>query len=583
MITKIKSLPLVSIIIPVYNGSNYLKEAIDSALAQTYENIEIIVVNDGSTDDTEEIALSYGNKIRYFSKENGGVASALNLAIKNSNGEYISWLSHDDVYSPNKIAKQISKIKDLKDKNTIIYTDWITIDKHSKVKNMTNLFADYPIHKLNSPLYPLVKGLIHGCSLLIPKKCFKDIGCFDETLKTTQDYDLWLKMFPHYKLHYIPEALIKSRTHSEQGSKTILVAQTEADYFWINLFERLSEKEMIYFESSVLSFYKKAYNLMEQAGYTEAQRYLEPKITTILNSKKAIKDIKISVIIPFFNRLEYTIEAVKSVLAQTHKNFELILVNDYSTEDVSVIQDFVKKDCRILLVNNEFSKGASGARNTGILKSTGDYIAFLDSDDLYLPNKLEAQIKYMYKHNLSASHTSYFIFQNEDEKIIDTGKDDYDYKKVLSSCKIATPTVMLEKKIIDLFNLKFNEAFNYGEDICFWTEIAKITEIKGINTALTKVRKDGRNTVDSPENLIRGLANIISYISTKENVEYCLDEIFSVEYYLHKEMKKYLRRKKFIFYRNKFWRLFYRLTYRVFLKHRYGKKVLREKYDRRYL
>ncbi|MDR1982842.1 MAG: glycosyltransferase family 2 protein [Holosporaceae bacterium] len=90
--------PLVSMVTPVYNGSNYMREAIDSALAQTYKNIEIIVVNDGSTDNTEDIALSYGDKIRYFKKENGGVASALNLAIENMKGKYFSWLSHDDAY-----------------------------------------------------------------------------------------------------------------------------------------------------------------------------------------------------------------------------------------------------------------------------------------------------------------------------------------------------------------------------------------------------------------------------------------------------------------------------------------------------
>ena len=91
--------PLVSIVIPVYNGSNFMREAIDSALAQTYPNIEILVVNDGSTDNTREIALSYGDKIRYFEKENGGVATALNLAIHEMKGEYFSWLSHDDWYT----------------------------------------------------------------------------------------------------------------------------------------------------------------------------------------------------------------------------------------------------------------------------------------------------------------------------------------------------------------------------------------------------------------------------------------------------------------------------------------------------
>ena len=84
--------PKISIVIPAYNASNYLAEAIDSALAQTYPNVEIIVVNDGSKDDgaTERIALSYGDKIRYFSKENGGSSSALNTGIANMTGEWFS-------------------------------------------------------------------------------------------------------------------------------------------------------------------------------------------------------------------------------------------------------------------------------------------------------------------------------------------------------------------------------------------------------------------------------------------------------------------------------------------------------------
>lgn len=94
------SLPLFSVIIPVYNGSNYLSQAIDSVLEQTYQNIELIVVNDGSTDnfETRNISLSYGNKIRYFEKDNGGVSSALNFGISKMLGKYFCWLSHDDFF-----------------------------------------------------------------------------------------------------------------------------------------------------------------------------------------------------------------------------------------------------------------------------------------------------------------------------------------------------------------------------------------------------------------------------------------------------------------------------------------------------
>lgn len=104
--------PKVSIVIPVYNGGNYLAEAIDSALRQTYSNLEIIVVDDGSVDgSTEVIARSFGDKIRYFKKENGGSSSALNYGINQMQGEWFSWLSHDDLYYPEKIEMQVNYIR----------------------------------------------------------------------------------------------------------------------------------------------------------------------------------------------------------------------------------------------------------------------------------------------------------------------------------------------------------------------------------------------------------------------------------------------------------------------------------------
>ena len=101
--------PRVSIIIPVYNGTNYMRDAIDSALNQTYENCEVIVVNDGSNDEgaTDAAARSYGDRIRYFKKENGGVATAVNYGIQQMTGEYAAWLSQDDIFTPDKIEKQI--------------------------------------------------------------------------------------------------------------------------------------------------------------------------------------------------------------------------------------------------------------------------------------------------------------------------------------------------------------------------------------------------------------------------------------------------------------------------------------------
>ncbi len=207
--------PLVSIVIPVYNGSNYLKEAIESALAQTYQNREIIVVNDGSNDDgaTEAIALFYGDKIRYFKKTNGGVASALNLGISKMHGEFFSWLSHDDLYRPEKIEKQL--LESFKhDPKTMIWSDYDVVDENG---TLIGSFTLYDENK-KSDAFILFSTYIHGCSLLIPTILFEEIGTFNESLRTTQDYEMWMRALKaDYKFMHLNQKLISSRKHSQQG------------------------------------------------------------------------------------------------------------------------------------------------------------------------------------------------------------------------------------------------------------------------------------------------------------------------------------------------------------------------------
>jgi hypothetical protein len=224
--------PKISIVIPVYNGANFLGEAVDSALGQTYKSVEIIVVNDGSNDggETEEIAKSYGSRIRYFSKENGGVASALNFGIRRMTGEYFSWLSHDDVYCPFKLDRQIEVMGKLINKEVVLYSDFEMIDRAGN--RLSEVVIEPNITK--TPLRAILSTSIHGCSTLVPKEVFDAVGLFNENLKTTQDNEMWLRIYMKgYSFMHLPEILIKSRVHEAQGQRRLAsVNRTETGTFY---------------------------------------------------------------------------------------------------------------------------------------------------------------------------------------------------------------------------------------------------------------------------------------------------------------------------------------------------------------
>lgn len=214
--------PLVSIVIPVYNGSDFVREAIDSALNQTYKNIEIIVVNDGSNDDgaTEQIALSYGDKIRYIHKENGGVSSALNVGIKNMKGEYFSWLSHDDMYKVDKIEKQIELLKKYGKENALVLCEAEHINSKSKCIKAGGVKKELTLG-INSHDVVLkslcIRGSYNGCAFLIPKEAFDKAGLFDETLRYSQDAFMWLQIFFNkYNLIYDSFVGVCNRVHKGQ-------------------------------------------------------------------------------------------------------------------------------------------------------------------------------------------------------------------------------------------------------------------------------------------------------------------------------------------------------------------------------
>lgn len=225
--------PLVSIVIPVYNGSNYLRRAIDSALSQTYPNVEVIVVNDGSTDNgkTHEIAESYGDKIRYFCKENGGVSSALNVGIREMKGDFFSWLSHDDEYKPTKIEKQITELQSVKNPKMIALCGTEFIDEQSHKLNKRWRMPEAGVYSSEKAIIHLTEKVFSGIALLIPRRAFEENGMFDESLKYIQDVVMWRRiLLSGYGLVVSQEVLSRSRLHGLQQTnnhREVFVQETE--------------------------------------------------------------------------------------------------------------------------------------------------------------------------------------------------------------------------------------------------------------------------------------------------------------------------------------------------------------------
>ncbi|QHW29802.1 glycosyltransferase [Paenibacillus rhizovicinus] len=204
--------PLVSVVIPFYNCA-YVDQAIESALNQTYPHLEIILVDDGSTRFLETVE-PYKGTVRYIRQRNGGTASALNTGIAHAYGDYFVWLSADDVFQPDKITKQIGLL--LENKGNFCHTSYAHMDHHNQITDTLKGF-DFPekIHLVDT----LKLGcIINGSSVMIGMEVFQRLGLFDESLRYTHDYDMWLRILPHYEFYYIHEDLVHYRIHADMGS-----------------------------------------------------------------------------------------------------------------------------------------------------------------------------------------------------------------------------------------------------------------------------------------------------------------------------------------------------------------------------
>ncbi|MGA1797129.1 MAG: glycosyltransferase [bacterium] len=204
------TMPSVSVIIPTYNRAWALKDAVESVLNQTYGDIEIIVVDDGSTDRTRECMEGFTDpRVRCLYKENGGAASALNLGIRQSTGTYIARLDSDDVFLPKKLEIQV-RVMNENPNVGLVYTQAYDIDREGNILGLylTNHTCPCdPLKVLRHFLFPPSQ------SIMFRKDCIDTVGYFDENMPITEDWDFCIRMARRYPFAYCDEPLVKIRRH----------------------------------------------------------------------------------------------------------------------------------------------------------------------------------------------------------------------------------------------------------------------------------------------------------------------------------------------------------------------------------
>ncbi|MBI4845999.1 MAG: glycosyltransferase [Candidatus Omnitrophica bacterium] len=254
--------PLISVIIPAFNCVKYIRQTLDSALSQDYENFEIICVDDGSTDNTLNILREYSrkfpDKVNVLTQKNSGPAAARNLGIKKSRGEFVAFLDSDDIWLAEKLSLQSEVL--LRDKNiAFVHADFAYFNDEEEEKKSEFCIAEKK--KFSGDIFHALfkKNFILTSSVLARKEILEKTGLMDEGFRMSEDYELWLRIAQGSKAGYVDKALVKYRKHSQ----SMTTDNIERTYSWV---EKATEK-------IIKSFPEKRAELLKIAKFRYAKNY----------------------------------------------------------------------------------------------------------------------------------------------------------------------------------------------------------------------------------------------------------------------------------------------------------------------
>ena len=255
-------MPKASVVIATYNRPQYVCQTIDSILSQAFQDLEIIVVDDGSRDETRQILAQYGNRIRYFYRPNQGVCAARNFGFTKTSGEYVAFMDDDDLWLPETLEKLI-EVMTRNPESAFVCAHTYIIDREGNVgmikkenEGLSSTFHD---------LYE--KWFVQLPTVLIRRSCLERVGLFDEEVFGSECYDLWLRLAKRYPFHYIDEPLAKYRVHAQNTSKNLdLILRARRKVInkneiteGMSLLEKITRNAKLYHKFAGMYYYRQNY------------------------------------------------------------------------------------------------------------------------------------------------------------------------------------------------------------------------------------------------------------------------------------------------------------------------------------
>ena len=417
---------LISIVIPIYNAEKYLEQCLNSIKNQTYKNFEVIMVNDGSKDESETICkrfLEYDARFRYFTKENGGVSSARNLGLDNVKGDFITFIDSDDWIAEKHLELLINSIK--KTNSDIVVSCYKEFDNNidtyytivytKQEKNLLNF------EKMNRDdfltIFPKLMSINvcfnNAVAKLFRKELVNNLR-FDTSIKYGEDLDFYFSLYLNVEsVSYVDELTYVYRIHGDSTTSNFNQEYAEQE---LSIFKKMFKKIQEIGLPTIHYFNKFQKLLKARVNYIKNKVLLNEHLDFLKNIEGTVTypNTLISVVIPIYNVSPYLRLCLESIENQTYPYFEVLLVNDGSRDNSEdICQEFINKDKRFRYFEQE-NLGLSAARNTGILNSKGEFITFIEGDDFVVPNYLAELYQSALKNDSEIVIGSYKKFNEND-------------------------------------------------------------------------------------------------------------------------------------------------------------------------